>query len=100
MTGRLLKNNTTTLKDNSMTANKDVFGARTTLQGVSRKITYFHLDALTQRGVKGIDRLPFTVKIILENALRYVGGELVTEGDVCFLARWGSGEAWRSGAEY
>src|SRR3989441_6160884 len=100
MPGPLLKNNTTTLKDNSMTANKDVFGARTTLQGVSRKITYFHLDALTQRGVKGIDRLPFTVKIILENALRYAGGELVTEDEVVSLARWIPGQASKSEAEY
>src|SRR6266516_7707898 len=100
MPGPLLKNNTTTLKDNSMTANKDLFGARTTLQGVSRKITYFHLDALTQRGVKGIDRLPFTVKIILENALRYAGGELVTEDDVLSLARWEPGQASKLEAEY
>jgi aconitate hydratase len=83
-----------------MTANKDLFGARTTLQGVSRKITYFHLDALMQRGVKGIDRLPFTVKIILENALRYAGGELVTEDDVLSLARWEPGQASKSEAEY
>ena len=83
-----------------MTANKDLFGARTTLQGVSRKITYFHLDALTQRGVKGIDRLPFTVKIILENALRYAGGELVTEDDVLSLARWEPGQASKLEAEY
>src|SRR5205809_1226783 len=100
MPGPHLKNNTTTLKDNSMTANKDLFGARTTLQGVSRKITYFHLDALTQRGVKGIDRLPFTVKIILENALRYAGGELVTEDDVLSLARWEPGQASKLEAEY
>src|SRR6266487_1834769 len=100
MPGPLLKNNTTTLKDNSMTANKDLFGARTTLQGVSRKITYFHLDALTQRGVKGIDRLPFTVKILLENALRHAGGELVSEDDVLSLARWLPGQAAKSDAEY
>src|SRR5437667_7769665 len=100
MPGPHLKDNTTTLNDNSMTANKDLFGARTTLQGVSRKITYFHLDALTQRGVKGIDRLPFTVKIILENALRYAGGELVTEDDVLSLARWEPGQASKSEAEY
>jgi aconitase A len=83
-----------------MTANKDLFGARTTLQGVSRKITYFHLDALTRRGVKGIDRLPFTVKILLENALRHAGGELVTEEDVLSLAQWAPGQAAKSEAEY
>src|SRR5205809_6858565 len=100
MPGPHLKNNTTTLKDNSMTANKDLFGARTTLQGVSRKITYFHLDALTQRGVKGIDRLPFTIKILLENVLRHAGSELVSEEDVLSLANWVPGQASQSEAEY
>src|SRR6266852_8945737 len=83
-----------------MAANKDLFGARTRLQGVSRKIMYFHLDALTQRGVKGIDQLPFTVKILLENALRHAGGELVTEEDVLSLAQWAPGQAAKSEAEY
>ncbi|HLZ81672.1 MAG TPA: aconitate hydratase AcnA, partial [Ktedonobacteraceae bacterium] len=83
-----------------MTANKDLFGAQAILQGISRKITYYRLDALTQRGVKGIDRLPFTVKILLENALRNAGGELVSEEDVLSLARWAPAQAAKSEAEY
>ncbi len=83
-----------------MTANKDLLGARTTLQGISRKITYYRLDTLTQRGVKGIDRLPFTIKILLENALRHAGGELVSEEDVLSLAQWVPGQASKSKAEY
>src|SRR3989440_390616 len=82
------------------TDKKDIFGARTTLQGVSRNITYYQLDALSQRGVQGIDRLPFTVKILLENALRHAGGELVSEDDVLSLARWLPGQAAKSDAEY
>ncbi|HYT33412.1 MAG TPA: aconitate hydratase AcnA, partial [Ktedonobacteraceae bacterium] len=82
-----------------MTANKDIFGARTLLQGVSRKITYIDLDVLTRRGVKGIDRLPFTIKILLENALRHAG-ELVTEDEALSLARWSPGQASKSEAEY
>ncbi|HEY6408029.1 MAG TPA: aconitate hydratase AcnA [Ktedonobacteraceae bacterium] len=91
-----------------MNANKDVFGARTTLQGVSRKITYYQLDALTRQGIKGIDRLPFTVKILLENVLRHTalhhsqdaGGELFSEDEVLSLARWTPGQAAKSEAEY
>ncbi|TMB85297.1 MAG: aconitate hydratase, partial [Chloroflexi bacterium] len=82
------------------TDKKDIFGARTTLQGVSRNITYYQLDSLSQRGVQGIDRLPFTVKILLENALRHAGGELVSEDDVLSLARWLPGQAAKSDAEY
>ncbi|TMC89224.1 MAG: aconitate hydratase, partial [Chloroflexi bacterium] len=83
-----------------VTDKKDIFGARTTLQGVSRNITYYQLDSLSQRGVQGIDRLPFTVKILLENALRHAGGELVSENDVLSLARWLPGQAAKSDAEY
>jgi len=82
------------------TDKKDIFGARTTLQGVSRNITYYQLDSLSQRGVQGIDRLPFTVKILLENALHHAGGELVSEDDVLSLARWLPGQAAKSDAEY
>src|SRR5256885_3208485 len=82
------------------TDKKGMFGARTTLQGVSRNITYYQLDSLSQRGVQGIDRLPFTVKILLENALHHAGGELVSEDDVLSLARWLPGQAAKSDAEY
>ena len=59
-----------------MTTQNDVFGARTTLKGISDNIIYYQLDALTKRGITGLERLPFTVKIILENLLRHAGGEL------------------------
>src|SRR2546421_5843808 len=82
------------------TDKKDIFGVRTTLHGVSRNITYYQLDSLSQRGVQGIDRLPFTVKILLENVLRHADGELVNEDEVLSLARWVPGQAAQSEAEY
>ncbi len=83
-----------------MTTQNDVFGARTTLKGISDNIIYYQLDALTKRGITGLERLPFTVKIILENLLRHAGGELVTEDDVLSLARWTPGQAAQSESEY
>src|SRR5438105_5337745 len=82
------------------TDKKDIFGVRTTLQGVSRNITYYRLSALTEHGVQGLERLPFTIKIILENLLRHAGGELVTKEDVLSLARWKPGQSATSDAEY
>ncbi|HAT44806.1 MAG TPA: aconitate hydratase AcnA, partial [Ktedonobacter sp.] len=82
------------------TDKKDLFGARTTLEGVSRKITYYQLDSIARHGVQGMERLPYTVKILLENALRHAGGELVREDDVLSLARWVPGQAAKSDAEY
>ena len=79
---------------------KDIFGARATLEGISRKMSYYRLDALARHGVQGLERLPYTVKILLENALRHAGGELVSEEDVLALARWVPGQAAQSDAEY
>jgi aconitase A len=83
-----------------MTTYKDVFGARATLQAASKPVTYYQLDALTKHGVQGLEKLPFTVKILLENALRNVGGDIVNEEEVLSLARWTPGQAATSNGEY
>ncbi len=83
-----------------MTAYKDVFEARSSLSGVHGSFDYFRLEALTQHGVQDLERLPFTVKIILENLLRHAGGELVSQEDVLSLAAWKPGNAATSEAEY
>ena len=67
----------------------DPFGARgslTTSQGTT--VAIYRLSALAEQGMADLDRLPFTVRILLENALRNVGGEFVDAGDVEALARW------------
>ena len=83
-----------------MTARNDVFGARAKLQGVAGNVIYYRLAALAERGVTGLDRLPYTVKIMLENVLRNVGGGLVNEDEVYSLAHWVPGHAAQSEAEY
>ncbi len=86
-----------------MTTYKDVFGAREVLDsadGTHGAVHYYRLAALAERGVQGLERLPFTIKIILENLLRHAGGELVTEDDVLSLARWTPGSSTGSEAEY
>src|SRR5947209_18890390 len=83
-----------------MSTYKDVFGARATLEGRDGTITYYRLDTLTQQGVRNLDRLPFTIKILLENLLRHVDGELVTEDDVLALTNWVPGKAATADAEY
>ncbi len=67
----------------------DVFGARGTLKTGQGNVTLFRLQALEKSGiVLRLDRLPFSVKILLEGVLHSVDGELVTEDDVRNLARW------------
>ena len=83
-----------------MTAHNDVFGARAKLQGAAGNVIYYRLDALAKRGVTGLERLPYTVKIVLENLLRNIGGGLVHEDEVDSLARWVPGRAAQSETEY
>src|SRR5947209_4467105 len=85
---------------NAMTIQHDLFRARTALSSAAGTSTYYRLEALTEWGVQGLDRLPFTVKILLENVLRHADGELVNEDEVLSLARWVPGQAAQSEAEY
>jgi aconitate hydratase len=49
---------------------------------------YFRLAALSEAGLANLDRLPHTVKILLENVLRLAGGPIASEDDVRALAAW------------
>ncbi len=63
----------------------DSFKARTTLDVGARQYEICGLSAL--RGYK-VDRLPFSLKILLENLLRFEDGVNVTRGDIEALLRW------------
>ena len=66
---------------------KDSFGARKTLEVAGRKFTIARLDALEQAGFD-LARLPFALKILLENLLRNEDGVAVTRKDIEALAGW------------
>jgi aconitate hydratase len=62
----------------------DSFGARKTLGVRSIDYQIYRLDA-----VKGaVDTLPYTLKILLENLLRFEDGENITAADIAALANW------------
>ena len=77
-----------------MASTKNTFGARATLQTTSGSVTIYRLDALRSQNPTPLDKLPFTVRILLENALRQHDLEpgLVSEADVLWLARWQPGK--------
>jgi aconitate hydratase len=66
----------------------DAFGARSTLSTQSGEVVYYRLGALTEQGIGHLDRLPFSIRILLENALRNLDNFEVTEADVRNLAEW------------
>ncbi|SDI73584.1 aconitate hydratase [Actinokineospora alba] len=65
------------------TASKDSFGARATLNVGDASYEVFRLDA-----VEGSERLPYSLKILLENLLRTEDGANITADHVRALANW------------
>lgn len=67
----------------------DHFGARAHLTTRdAQTVAYYRIAALEERGLGPIDKLPFTVRILLENVLRHAGSEFVDERVVERLAQW------------
>ena len=64
------------------------FGTRTALQVGPRSVQIFSLRALEAAGFPEIARLPYSMKILLENALRHEDGRFVRAADIETLARW------------
>ena len=65
-----------------------VFGSRQQLSTNAGPVTYYRLRALAEQGQADLSRMPFTVKIFLENVLRHAGSVHVSEEDVVKLAHW------------
>ena len=64
------------------------FGSRTAFAVGGRTYQMFSLPALQRAGFPEIARLPFSLKILLENLLRHEDGRFVKAADVEALARW------------
>ena len=62
------------------------FGARATLASGGREYEIFRLDALQERF--DVARLPFSLKVLLENLLRTEGNGSVGAHDIEALATW------------
>ncbi|MFN3730250.1 MAG: aconitate hydratase AcnA [Fimbriimonadaceae bacterium] len=62
-------------------------GIRTTHQSAGKAFEFYSLPALAEQGY-AIERLPYSLKILLENLLRHEDGESVTAEQIERLARW------------
>jgi aconitate hydratase len=74
----------------------DPLGARDRLEVGGRAHTIFRLDAVGADR----DRLPYTLKVLLENVLRHAGSEFATEDDVRALVDWVPGTGVASEVPY
>jgi aconitate hydratase A / 2-methylisocitrate dehydratase len=80
-----------------MTTRLDPFGTRAELALDGGRAVIFRPSELERKGVGTLDRLPFSIRVLLENALRHAGRGVVTEDHVTALAQWSATPA--SGGE-
>ena len=66
----------------------DSFKCRSTLSSGAKTYVYYSLPLAEQNGLKGISRLPFSMKVLLENLLRHEDGRSVTKADIEAIAAW------------
>jgi aconitate hydratase len=67
----------------------DPFGALTTVDLPEGATSFYRLSKLQEDGVvDSLDRLPFSIRILLENVLRHAGGSYVSQQHVEAVSQW------------
>ncbi|MFZ4429742.1 MAG: aconitate hydratase AcnA [Phycisphaerales bacterium] len=66
----------------------DPFKARASLSTKTRTYTYYDLNALAKQRIGHVEKLPYSIRVLLESMLRHLDGFVVTADDVAGLANW------------
>jgi aconitate hydratase len=66
----------------------DSFRCCKTLKAGGKTYAYYSLPTAERNGLKGTSRLPFSMKVLLENLLRNEDGRTVTKDDIKAFAEW------------
>ena len=66
----------------------DTLKTRRSLNAAGKSYDYYSLEAAAEAGLGDISKLPFSLKVLLENLLRWEDGRTVTVEDVKGMARW------------
>ncbi len=72
-----------------MTKKYDPFHAAATLETSLGTTRYYRLNALEEANLAQIDRLPYSIRVLLESAVRTADGFEITEKDIRNIAAWG-----------
>ena len=73
---------------NTSNSKTNLFGAEATLSSKAGEVRYFRLARLAELGLGNLDKLPFSIKVLLESCLRNADNFEVSEADVKGLAAW------------
>jgi aconitate hydratase len=71
----------------AMTTSANSFGSKSELISGNQSYEIFRLSALESKGIR-LGRLPYSLRILLENLLRHEDGKSVTAADIAFLGNW------------
>ena len=66
----------------------DLFKSRDVLKVGNKEYIFFRLDALEKAGLVKLNKLPFSIRIVLEAALRQCNDNEITQADVKNIAAW------------
>ncbi|MBO6795835.1 aconitate hydratase AcnA [Maricaulis sp.] len=69
-------------------ASLDSFSCKSTLTAAGETYSYFDLKVAEANGLTGVSRLPTSLKVLLENLLRFEDGKTVTKADIEAMAEW------------
>lgn len=72
--------------------NQDHFNVKSSLQVGDQTYTYYSLPKLEEHGVGNISKLPFSIRVLLEAAVRQLDGRAITNDHVKQMANWDKGE--------
>jgi aconitate hydratase len=71
-----------------VTKSLDTFKSRRTMTVGGKTYVYFSLAAAEKNGLKGASKLPYSMKVLLENLLRWEDGQTVTADDIRAVIAW------------
>ncbi|WP_338109977.1 aconitate hydratase AcnA [Roseibium polysiphoniae] len=71
-----------------MTQSLDTFKSKKTLTVGGKSYTYFSIPDAEKNGLEGVSKLPSSMKVVLENLLRFEDGRTVTADDIRAVAQW------------
>jgi aconitate hydratase len=69
-------------------ASLDSFKCRKTLSVDGQTYVYYSLPEAEKNGLAGISKLPYSMKVLLENLLRHEDGRSVTKADIVAMSEW------------
>ena len=67
---------------------QDTLNSKKTLQANGKTYHYFDINTVADKGWGDLSKLPFSLKVLLENLLRFEDGDSVTGADIEAVMRW------------